>query len=389
MRPLLVALALLALLPATASARTWKGKATEVNDGDTIAVDVRGDGTRRPRDIRFIGVQAMELTRYSSHPSKWRGECHALEAAQRVLELVRRSHWKVRLSARHASSHAGRRLRRYVGVRSGGRWVDLGEVLMAEGHTLFMGSEDEPDRNRVYNTLGQQAALAGIRIWDPATCGHGPSQDLPLRLWANWDPPGVDNVDVNGEWIKVQNRSPDRSLALGGWWVRDSMLRRYTFPGGTVLGPGQTVTVHAGHGADASGVLHWGLDVTLFPNNAGDGAYLFDPDGDLRASMAYPCVVACADPNQGALALDADPRHESVRIRNVSGHPVDLYGYALAQHGSAWPFEPGTVLAPGASLTVDHPGGDQPVMRDSGGSISVSTFTAVPLACAAWGSGSC
>jgi hypothetical protein len=208
---------------------------------------------------------------------------------------------------------------------------------------------------------------------------------VPLRLWANWDPPGVDSLDVDGEWIKVQNLSGDQTVALGGWWVRDSMLRRVRLPAGTVLGPGETLTVYAGN----AGAFHFGLRVTLFPNNAGDGAYLFDPDGDLRASMTYPCLVACTDPNQGALAVAADARHESVEVRNVSARTVDLYGYALTQHGSAWPFEPGTVLAPGERLTVERPGGDHPVLRDAGGSVSVSSFRGIALACDAWGDGSC
>ena len=36
----------------------------------------------------------------------------------------------------------------------------------------------------------------------------------------------------------------------------------------------------------------------------GDGAYLFDPQGDLRASMTYPCRIACTDPYQGAVERD-------------------------------------------------------------------------------------
>ena len=384
MRPLLLALAVLALLPAWAAGATWKGRVVSVNDGDTIEVDIRGDGTRRTRDVRFTAVQAMELTRYAADPAKWRGECHAVDAARRVRRLIWRGSRRVRLSARHASSRAGHRLRRYVAVRSGGRWVDLGEILMAEGHALFMGSEDEPDRNARYNALGQQAALEGLRIWDPATCGAGPDQDVPLRLWANWDPPGVDNLDADGEWIKVQNLG-GRSVPLDGWWVRDSMLRRFTFPGGTMLAPGETVTVFAGH----AGAFHFGLGVTLFPNKAGDGAYLFDPDGDLRASMTYPCLVACTDPNQGAVAVEADPRHESVEVRNVASRRVDLYGYALTQHGSAWPFAQGTALDPGESLTVERPGGEQPVLRDAGGAVSVSSFRGIALACDAWGDGRC
>jgi endonuclease YncB( thermonuclease family) len=60
------------------SCRIWKARVVDVNDGDTIVVDVKGDGSRRRFSVRFIGVQAMEETRYSNIPSKRRGQCHAL-----------------------------------------------------------------------------------------------------------------------------------------------------------------------------------------------------------------------------------------------------------------------------------------------------------------------
>jgi hypothetical protein len=180
------------------------------------------------------------------------------------------------------------------------------------------------------------------------------------------------------------------------------MLRRFTFPRGTVVPPGATVTVHVGTGPSSGLTFHWGLRETIF-QNIGDGAYLFDPDGDLRAAMVYPCVVACSDPNQGALAHSAQPRRdESVQVRNVSGHPVDLYGYELAKKSYSYAFGPDTVLAPGETLTVKvqgdpaddtrlvrHWGLRDPVLRDAGDAIRVSTFSGIALACDAWGGASC
>jgi endonuclease YncB( thermonuclease family) len=418
-RRLLIAACLLLAAPATAGASTgsclpdgsgptchfWTGKAVSINDGDTIGVDV--DGKRREYQVRFLGLQAMEQTRYSDIPSKRRGQCHALEATNRVQQLLTKSHWRVRLSAQDPASRSGTRLARFIGVRVHGRWRDLGEILMHEGKTIFMGSGTEPAWNRRYNLDGQQAALKHIGMWTPTHCGSGPSQDVPMRIWANWDPPGLDQQNINGEWIKVQNLSTTTSASLAGWWVRDSMLRRFTFPRGTTLAPGATVTVHTGSGTATRDTFFWGLSITLFPNidgvDLGDGAYLFDPHGDLRESMVYPCLVACTDPNQGALRIDAQPRgDEAVWVRNVSTRPVDLYGYVLALPGSSIPFDPGTVLAPGESLQLDLHGDPRAntamarqlglpgrLLRDGGGSVSVSTYRAITVACDAWGDGSC
>ena len=216
-------------------------------------------------------------------------------------------------------------------------------------------------------------------------------------MWASWNPPGVDNQDVNGEWVKVRNDSPSRAVPLAGWWIRDSMQRRYTLPAGTMLPPGQTLTLHTGRGTDQGLTRFWGLRLTLFPNvgpdHLGDGAYLFDPQGDLRASMTYPCLVACEHPDAGALTLRAEPGgRESATIRNVSGRTVGLADKLLVVNdGFAFPLGDGT-LAPGEArelrLGADL-GMGRPIMRDGGGVARLATFRDVTLACDAWGSGRC
>jgi endonuclease YncB( thermonuclease family) len=380
------------------SCRVWTGTVLSVNDGDTFKIDLDGDGRRRGVDVRLAGVQAMELTVHHPDPANRRDECHGIEATARVEALVRGSRRRVRLTAQHASSRSDRRLARHVAVRRDGRWQDVGAILMAEGHALFLSNPKESAWNLRYDELSQHAALAGRGLFDPTHCGAGPAQDVPLRIWANWNPPGVDNRDLNGEWTKVRNDSPDRAVPLAGWWIRDSMQRRFTLPAGTVLGPGQTLTLHTGSGPDRGLTFHWGLGVTLYPNpedgGEGDGAYLFDPQGDLRAAMTYPCLVACGHPDAGALTLSADPRgSESVTVRNVAGRPVDLADKVLGvNEGFAFPFGDGVVLRPGQALELDLAddlGLDRPIMRDAGGSVRVATFRDVTLACDAWGSGRC
>jgi endonuclease YncB( thermonuclease family) len=376
----------------------WNANVVSINDGDTIGVRVNGRGP--VRQVRFIGLQAMELHRYD--PRHWAGECHSVAAAKRVRALIRASHWRVRLSAEDPADHFTYRLGRWIAVKVNGRWQDLGAIEMREGMTLWMSDENETAWNARYNRLGQQAALKRIGMWDPTTCGVGPSQGVPMRLWVNWDPPGIDKLDPNGEWMKIQNLSSTTSVSLGRWWVRDSMLRRFTFPRGTVLGPGATITVHVGHGRNGGDTFYWGLDNQIF-QNIGDGAYLFDPQGDLREYMVYPCSVACTDPNQGAIRLTAQTRGtQYVRLHNVSDHPVDLYGYLLQKQGRPYDFGPGSVLAPGETMQVDvegdpsedtrlerHWGMDHSILRARADAVRLLTFTNVTVACTAWGDASC
>jgi endonuclease YncB( thermonuclease family) len=376
----------------------WTARAVSINDGDTIGVRV--DGQRRVWQVRFIGVQAMELHHYD--PRHRSGQCNSVEAANRVQQLIRQSHNRVLLSAQHPGTRFTYRLGRYISVKVRGHWQDLGAIEMSEGHTLWMSDEREQAWNDVYNRLGQQAAQKHIGLWDPVRCGSGPAQDVPMRLWVNWDPHGVDQADVNNEWVKIQNLSPTTSVSLSHWWMRDSGLRRYTFRRGTVLRPGATITVHDGHGRRSGDQLFWGLGVPVF-QNIGDGAYLFDPHGDLRQSMVYPCVVACTDPNQGALEVSAQLRGQQyVQIQNVSSHAVNLYGYELRAPGWPYDFGPNSVLQPGQTMRVDldgataqdtsldrHWGSPSPHLHPPGDVVRVQTFNGIPLACRAWGSASC
>lgn len=382
-------------------------RVTEVNDGDTIDVDIDGDGRRHVDHIRFIGVQAMEQTRYSVTPSKRRGQCHALEATDLVEKLMRQGHHRVRLAAQRPSTDRVGRLIRSVAVRIGGRWRDVGEIEMSRGVTLWMHNTTETAWNARYNRLGQRAALEHVGLWNPTACGTGPSQGVPLKMWVMSDPVGDDARDVNAEYMRVQNRGTT-AVSLAGWWVRDSGLRRFTFPPGTVLAPGHTITVRSGRGSSAGETFFWGLPGTVFENSAngggaGDGAFLFDPAGDLRSWMNYPCLVACSDPNQGALRVTANAIRgpEYVAVRNVSDHAIDLFGYELRLPG-AYGFGPDSVLQPGESMQIfigGDPARDTRLVKsigyrgaylpDSGGTAAVTTFDEIVLGCDAWGSGHC
>src|SRR5688572_17670229 len=110
----------------------WNAKVTNVDDGDTLTVRVAGQGVQQ---IRLNGVQTMELFTYK--PNHRTGYCHALDARSRLLSLVRGSRGRVKLYAQKKNSRSvgeGRsRFRRTVAVRSGGRWIDAGSVLIREG----------------------------------------------------------------------------------------------------------------------------------------------------------------------------------------------------------------------------------------------------------------
>ena len=295
------------------------GRVVFVADGDTVDVDVDGDGTTVPVRIRITGLNAMELTTYSRDLTKIVGECHGVEATKRMHGLVFGK--QVRLVSRFLDSRSGTRTRRSVWVQdSTGTWVDTARILVQEGHALWLPNIEEYDHNLEYSTLAEQAAARGVNLWDTDYCGVGPDQDVRLRLAVNWNAPGDDSLNPNGEYFYLTNPGT-KPVSLDGWWVRDSHLRRYTFPAGTVLPAGGDLYVHPGKGVNTGNHYYWNLDGPVFENVSGDptyngdGGYLFDPQGDLRAWQQYPCRTTCppvaALPKPGKGGDEAAPGGET------------------------------------------------------------------------------
>jgi endonuclease YncB( thermonuclease family) len=418
---LTLAAALLAALPTAAEAKrgacvpglagpacqVWTAKVRSVNDGDTMDVDVLRDGTSATRRIRFAGVQAMEQTAYST--SHRLGDCHAVEATERVERLVRRSRWTVRLAAQDPLTMSQRRYVRTVSVRVRGRWTDVGTILMREGLALWWPSWKETATNAPYSTLLQRAIAARRGLFDPDGCGVGPSAASPLSMVVEWDADGPDQANPSGEWVEIRNHDPVNPVPLGDWYLRDASLRRYLFPPQAVVPPGGRLTVNVGTFGDDATIFPMGLRAPIFSNvrqdiGVGDGAYLFDPLGNVRATMVYPCRWQCSDPLTGTVSLSADPngRRESVTLTNLSGGPIDLDGHVLRSPPQSYHFAPGTVLQPGASLriqvvgdTADDTATDRrwglarPILRDAGDVVRLSSYTDITVACTAWGDRTC
>jgi endonuclease YncB( thermonuclease family) len=391
------------------SCTVWNGRVVSIDDGDTLRVDLFRDGRRAPVRVRLTGVQAMEHLVYSSQTSRRRGECHALEATARLDQLITRGRGRVRLAAQDPSSRSGGRWRRALAVKIRGRWVDIGRILVAEGHALWLPNPNEYAWNADYSLLAEQAAAQGLGLWSTAYCGLGPSEGSPLRVLVNADADRNDNDFINGEWIRIRNLDPVNEVPLGGWWVRDSALRRFVFPEWATLPPGEALTVYAGEGTDTWTEFFWGQDSPVFENAGqgeramGDGAYLFDPQGDLRAWMTYPCRADCSDPYQGAIDISAKARgREFVRLRNTAPFAVDLEGYRLHSPPYSYAFRRDSIMQPGEEMEIEvrgdpaedtrlikHWGETGPILNNGGDRIRLSSLRGVVLGCYAYGDAAC
>lgn len=425
--------------PTSPTCQFQYGTVVFVADGDTL--DVRIDRTSVASDVgvtarvRLTGVQAMELDTYSRNPEHRSGPCHGVEATA-SLEAMTPIGRRVRLAAQDLAGRSGtERYRRSVAsAGSDGAWQDVATRQLQLGMGLWLPNTTEYAWNRHYAYWAQKAAASGVRLWDRDSCGVGPDQSADLQMYVRSDAEGTDGVDLNGEYVRIRNRSTTRSVDLSGWFVRDTMLRPmtatagagatphpgFTFPSGTVVPPGTTITLYAGSGTTTATRFYWNQTSPVFenqtraPSYAGDGAYLFDPQGDVRVWSVYGCLTRafCADALDGRVRISAvqwdapgsdgdNPNGEYVDVTAAAdGTAVDLQGYQLVNFPYAYDFGPGSVLQPGerlrvhvgsgsSSRTVRYWGRSAGIFNNAGEMVTLENYRGSRLSCVSWGAVRC
>lgn len=402
-----------------ATLRSWYGTVVRVRDGDTLDVDIAGDGTSTPVMIRNAGVQAQAIAHGSGVD-----ECHSREAMARLSQLTLGK--KVRTQSYYTLRDRLGRYNRYVDVYNPatGRYdIDVQRALLREGHVLWLAQEPETAREFAYHTYAEQGMATGRNLYDPDFCGVGPAQAAPIRMWINIDADGIDTSNVNGEWVRIKNAGTI-SLPLAGFYLRKAKRSEITQLPARMLAAGETLTVHVGRGT-SSGLHHyWGYADPTFgnledPAFPGSAVYLFDGHDDIRAFAMYPCTYRCSDPNNGRLAItnvvydspgsdDASygaEDGERATVTNTSGGSVDLTSYVLMTPGSTLEFPGGYRLDAGQSVVVHMGAGtsrtdgsgtrhlywnrDHAVLGNSGDWLELRAWNGFRVDCAQWGTGRC
>src|SRR4051812_26655136 len=164
----------------------------------------------------------MSTPLYPNYRDGRRGPCHAVAATNFVDHLVGGTAY---LAAQRVSSRSGHRLRRTVWVKRGGRFVDVAAAELQAGLALWLPNKEEWAHNGEYLQLAKAALAAQANLYDPDSCRPGPAQDVPLRVTVRWDAVSDDGNHLNSEWVDVHNDGR-RDVSLGGWFVRESALRR-------------------------------------------------------------------------------------------------------------------------------------------------------------------
>jgi len=165
------------------------------------------------------------------------------------------------------------RLLAYVWV--GGRMVNL-ELALA-GYASAYTLPPNIRYAQYFLDAERYAREAGRGLWTPS-----PS---PVRISGlEYNPPGPDEQNLNGEWVELTNQG-NEAVNLRGYTLKDEGNKVYTF-GDVILQAGEKVRLHTGAGQDGPGTLYWGSRAPIW-NNYGDAAFLYDPQGRLVDSYRY------------------------------------------------------------------------------------------------------
>lgn len=386
-----------------------------VADGDTFRFIE--DGTTDYVTIRLLGINTPEVRGfYNAHRDQ--DMCGAV-AATDVLSSLLQPGTRVQLRSLEKSALGlDDRLRRYAfafNPATNQYDIDVQAALAQSGLAMWFTVPDEAALSYPYAVMIAQAQEKGIGLWDSNFCGPVEQPDANLSVIAQWNASGNDNSNPNGEYIIVRNIGPD-PVDVSDWLLRDSSLSFwFTFPGGSILAPNDYRVVHTGIGAPGTPNprdLYMNSPTALLANTmpdrfAGDGAYLLDKSTAMREWFEYPCVLDCTDPAQGKLKITRvnavstssnkakAANQEFVRIKNISGSPITLDGYYLEHRNASYPFLVDTVLAPGNAITVrmgkgtprpktQYWGRTAPLLKNSGGTISLLSQRNVPISSRTW-----
>lgn len=282
--------------------KTATARVTRVADGDSFWArgDFNRDGTPEDRLIRLVGADTPE-----------RGYCMYSEATQFSTNLLTYAGGRGRIvtlstDVPGATGQKDRLLYRVSVERNGTRY-DLTEELLKRGLALWMPYMDQPTKFQRYHRIAEAAARSGVRLFAGDRCSAGPSPDANLKIDVQWE------SDPNmGEHSRIYNNGPG-SLDVDNWIIRGGRVRRMRIPSGGPIAPGEMLTVH--HASGTNTRLHrylgsrqlWpDIDVfNPFPNGrgGGEGGYLLDPGGDVRAWQMYACIRSCAHPADGKFAV--------------------------------------------------------------------------------------
>jgi hypothetical protein len=128
-------------------------------------------------------------------------------------------------------------------------------------------------------------AAAIYSFWPDNNVDNGVELPDVAIIDAQFDAPGDDRDNLNGEWVQIKNLE-DSEVDMSGWRLCDHG-ENFTYHFGEFeLLSGATVKVFSGSGTDCQTELYWCSGRCIWDND-GDTAYLFTVDDVCVSEFSY------------------------------------------------------------------------------------------------------
>lgn len=382
--------------------QSWTAQVTNIVDGDTFDV-IWLDGYSLPvglQDrIRVAGVDTNEIAKDDVPVT----QPFADAATARLAELIPVGSI-VTLYARDEASESLGRPVRHVFDDAG---QNVAAVLIEEGLGLATSYEFEPDYREEYFTAVERAIVNEVGMWEPgASGGPDPSTWPEIMVFVNYDATGDDLVNLNDEFLHIENKGPG-SLDLSGWSFRkDGRAAQSEFPDGTILAVGEFFRVYVGAGTDTANSMYLG-EIEPFFNNDHDVVYLRDEFLNMRGYQSWPdsqftgpeASIVIEDVQFDAPGLDeGNANGEWGILRNAGDETVDLSYWRLKDDSNDYVFAAGEMLDAGESLKIyvgsgtdsgneRYWGNPDSILINEGGKLELWTPLSTSVDAFTWGDG--
>jgi endonuclease YncB( thermonuclease family) len=247
------------------------GTVTAITDGDTATMIIDGVET----EVRLLGINAPERT-----------ECWGPEAGSALTDLILGR--EVELASGEEDLDSFGRALRFVYVVEGPEVVLVNARMVADGNAVAIQNGNVHAEDMKASEA--RAFQSGRGMWGTFACGdsEGVAADRPVVRVAElaFDPPGPDDDALGEEFITIVNEGYGR-VSIANWVLRDeSSSNRLTFPSGTVLAVGESVTVVTGCDGGPADAIYWCSDTPVW-SNGGDTAIVSDTLGNAVIWYTY------------------------------------------------------------------------------------------------------
>ena len=247
------------------------GTVTSIADGDTADITIDGISTT----VRLLGINAPEMDEC------WGPESEAILSGMILGQQV------LLVSGEEDLDTFGRALR-FLYLEDADTIHFINADMVSSGNAVAIQNGNE-HATEMKASEGR-AFQSGNGMWATFACGdtEGVGADRPVVRVSEivFDPEGPDDSALSNEYVSIVNEGYGR-VSVSSWTVRDeSTSNRFTIPSGTVLAPGDTLTIITGCDGGPEGAVHWCSDQPVW-SNSGDTVIVTDTLGNAVIWYTY------------------------------------------------------------------------------------------------------